>query len=228
MSEEVKPEACISLVLNKQVLEVLKKYSVSIDQLFILLALYDEAIPLLDCYDGDNTNTRVLIEEYQPLHIHGFIKYSDSASLQVYEIDGNGKQLVESIRILFEEPDGEKQVNTIVKELSSKYLELWPKMRLPSGVASRVSIVEIEKKLRSFINTYRLPLKKEYGIKLTAELILEATKAYVERFAAQKYMYMVNSSYFIQKREKSALADEIISLQQGTTVKPPTKWETQI
>lgn len=228
MSEEAKPEIYISLTLNKQVLEVLKRYSISIDQLFILLALYDEAIPLLDCYDGENMSTRVLVEEYQPLHIHGFIKYAETSSSQIYTLDDAGKTFVESIRVLFEEPDGEKQVNAMVKDLSSKYLALWPSMRLPSGVASRVSIVEIEKKLRSFINTYRAPLKKEYGIKLTAELILQATKNYIDRFVPVKYMYMVNSSYFIQKREKSALADEIISLQQGTTAKPDTTWEKQI
>lgn len=228
MSEETKPEMYVSMTLNKQVIDVLKKYGVSIDQLFILLAMYDEAIPLLDAYDGDNTSTKILIEQYQPLHIHGFLKYTNSESSRVYELDETGRNLVESIRILFEEPDGEKQVNAIVKDLSSKYLALWPSMRLPSGVASRVSIVEIEKKLKSFINTYRAPLKREYGIKLTADLILQATKSYVERYAAQKYMYMVNSSYFIQKKEKSNLADEIIAIHQGVTTKPETKWEIQV
>jgi hypothetical protein len=228
MSEDTKPEMYISMTLNKQVLDVLKKYSISIDQLFILLALYDEAIPLLDVYDGDNTSTKILIEQYQPLHIHGFIKYTGSESTRVYELDDAGKALVESVRVLFEEPDGEKQVNAMIRDLGPKYLALWPSMRLPSGVPSRVSIVEIEKRLRSFINTYKAPLKREYGIKLTPELILQATKGYVERYAAQQYMYMVNSAYFIQKREKSSLADEIIALQQGVTTKPATKWEKQL
>jgi hypothetical protein len=228
MSEDTKPEMYVSMTLNKQVLDVIRKYGITIDQLFILLALYDEAVGLLDTYDGDNTSTKVLVEQYQPLHIHGFIKYTGSESSRVYELDDPGKALVESIRVLFDEPDGEKQVNAIVKELSSKYLALWPSMRLPSGVTSRVSIVEIEKRLRSFINTYRAPLKREYGIKLTSDLILQATKGYVERYAAQQYMYMVNSAYFIQKKEKSSLADEIIALQQGITAKPETKWEKQL
>lgn len=228
MSEDTNSEMTISLILNKQVIDVLRKYSVSIDQLFILLALYDEAIPLLDAYDGDNTSIKVLIEEYQPLHIHGFIRYTGPESSRVYELDDAGKNLVESVRILFEEPDGEKQTNALVKNLSSQYLSLWPSMRLPSGVASRVSIVEIEKKLKSFINTYRTPLKKEYGIRLTGDLILIATKNYIDRFVPAKYMYMVNSSYFIQKKEKSALADEIIAIHQGITAKPETKWEKQL
>lgn len=216
----------IPIVLNKTILGLLRKYDVNINQLFVLIALYEDAYKLLDEYDQDFTNTKVLVEDYQYLQMHGFIKQASEGDT-VYTLDEKGKSFVENIRVLFEIPDEEKQVEASMKKLCQDYLELWPKIKLPSGVYARVSSVEIEKKMRSFFKTYRLPFKKDYDIKLTPEDVLAATKAYIARYAGKKWMYMVNSSYFIQKKEKSALADEILAIKQGTS-KTEVTWTKQV
>jgi hypothetical protein len=57
--------------------------------------------------------------------------------------------------------------------------------------------------------------KKEYEIKITDQDILDVTKAYIDRYAKNGYKFMVTSSYFIQKNEKSVLSDELIATKQG-------------
>ena len=86
---------------------------------------------------------------------------------------------------------------------------------------------EIEKKLKTFKRTYKPYFKKHFGAPLTNEDILAATKNYVKRYAKSGYQFMVTSSYFIQKNEKSALADELIVIRQGLT-KLVDKFEKQI
>lgn len=222
-----KTEANIQIVINSRVLDTLRRYDLNVNQLFVLLAMYEDAIGLLDMYDEDLTKRKVLIEDYQHLHIHGFVSIPTIGTGPVYSLDEKGKTFVEQIRVLFEIPDEEKQTEAEIKKLSAEYLELWPRMKLPSGVYARVSIVEIEKKMKAFFKTYKGPFKKEYGIKLTTGDVILATKSYIVRYTKQNYNYMVNSSYFIQKKEKSSLADEILAMKQGT-IKPETKWEKQV
>ena len=222
-----KTEANLVLVINHRVLSLLKRYDLDINQAFILLALYDEAIGLLDVFDEDLGNQKVLISDYQHLHIHGFITIPAEGAGPLYQLDEKGKVFVEQVRVLFDVPDEEKQTDAEIKKLAGDYLELWPKMKLPSGVYARVSIVEIEKKMKAFFRVYKGPLKKEYDIKLTTEDVLAATKGYIARYAKANYNYMINSSYFIQKKEKSSLADEIIAAKQGT-IKQGDKWTKQV
>ena len=225
--EPIKTEANIHLVINHRVLDVLKRYDLNINQLFILLAMYDDAIGLLDVYDDNFGSRKILVEDYQHLHIHGFLKIPSAGAGPVYQLDEQGKTFVEQIRVLFEIPEEERQVEANLKKLATDYLELWPRIKFPSGVYARVSSVEIEKKLKAFLRVYTAPFKRDYQIKLTPELILEATKSYVTRFAKKNYEYAVNSSYFIQKKEKSTLADEILAIKQGT-VKNEDKWTKQL
>lgn len=177
-----------------------------------MLAMYDENIALLDLYDDENTNKEVLILQYQDLYIHGFIEEDDGHSL--YRITDKGRLFIESIRPLFKNQEREEKEGNL-KDLCKKYLELFPKIKLPSGKYARSNIVEIEKKMKTFLNTYKSSFKKEYGFILTDEDILIATKGYIARYAKDNYRFMVTSSYFIQKNEKSALADEIGAIKIG-------------
>ena len=177
-----------------------------------MLAMYDETIGLLDLYDVNNTDKEVLILQYQDLYIHGFIEDDEGHSL--YRISDKGKLFVESVRPLFKNEEREEKENNL-KELCKQYLELFPKIKLPSGKYARSNIVEIEKKMKIFLSTYRPRFKKDYGFMLTDEDILIATKGYIARYAKENYRFMVTSSYFIQKNEKSALADEIGAIKIG-------------
>lgn len=226
--QPIKAQSSIPIILNKEVLEILKGNRLNINQLFILLALYEDTPDLLDIYDNFLSDERVLVQDYQFLNIHGLIERTLDDEPLLYQLTSEGKTMVEQARLLFDLPEDEKRLEATIKQLASDYLQIWPnKLKLPSGVYARVSIVEIEKKLRSFFKAYRMALKKEYGIKLTSEDILQATREYVARYAKKNFMYAQNSSYFIQKKEKSSLADEIIALKQGVE-KQVNKWEKQV
>jgi len=226
-TEEVTPVASstIGLTINSAVLNTLLKEDMSINELFILIALHQNKIDLLDLYDNNGTRSQVLIYEYQNLHMHGFL--DQSSDTLMYGISEKGIELVEELMAGFEcQEEQEPVIDT--SKLSFEYLELFPKIKLPSQKYARSSAVEIEKKLKTFIRNYRSVFKKHYKIKLTNELILAATRNYVDRYAKDGYKFMVTSSYFIQKNEKSALADEILAISQGLDKKAINKFEKRL
>ncbi len=203
----------VGLLINSKVLAILKKERMDINQLFIMLALYNDYIELLDIYDNESTSKKVLIMEYQDLQIHGFIQ--SCKENKMFEITEKGKAFVEEIKPLLEPTEEETENAAKLRELCEKYLLIFPKIKLPSNKYARVNVLEIEKKMKTWLRTYRPFFKKNYKFKLTHEDILNATSAYVGRYVKTGYLYMATSSYFIQKDEKSALADEILAMKQG-------------
>lgn len=216
----------IHIVLNPEVILCIQKESITINELFILLGLYHEKIPLLDIYDSKSTNSRILLYEYQRLFIHGYLKQGTETTL--YELSDKGKAFVETVSPLFELDLDQKESDAQLKKLAHDYLELWPKIKLPSGSYARVSVVEIEKKIKSFFKSYKAMFWKEYGFRLTTDEVLQATKQYIARFEKTGYMYMANSSYFIQKKEKSVLADELIAIKNGLTESSVDKYTKRL
>ena len=209
--EELKEDQSVQISINPEVLLALEKERLSIDQLFILIALHQERIGLLDIYDKKNENKKVLKLEYQDLYIHGFLQETETN--QLYELSDRGKEFVEFITGFFEKPE---EGDSNIKPLCEEFLQIFPKIKLPSGSYARVSIVEIEKKMKNFIKVFKPVFKKEYGFVLTHDDILQATRTYVSRYASKGYMFMQNSAYFIQKKDKSSLADEILAIKTNT------------
>ena len=218
----------VNLVINQEVLNLLKTENISINDLFILVAMYHEQYGLLDIYDENSSKRAIVILAYQHLFIHGLLEYPKEDSNLIYVLSEKGKSFVERVSIHFQAEEPEKEDVIKLRELSETYLLLFPKIKLPSGVYARVSSTEIEKKFKAFIKTYKAAFKKDYGFKLTEEDILQATTSYINRFAKNGYLYMMNSSYFIQKKEKSALADEILAMKNGLTSATVDKYTKQI
>lgn len=219
VSEEKLGNQRVNISIDVEVMKILKAERMDINQLFVLLAMYNEHLGLLDIYDSNSTSFKVMLVDYQTLQFHGFIMDSDSTKL--YELTPKGKEFVEKIKPLMDLEEDEKMNEAVLKQLCSDYLLLFPKIKLPSGKYARTNVVEIEKKMRNWIKTYK-PVFKKDGIKLTNDIILEATKNYVTRYTKDNYRFMVTSSYFIQKNEKSALADEIQAVKDGLNVKAKT------
>lgn len=93
-------------------------------------------------------------------------------------------------------------VSTDLADNITKYLELFPRGKLPSGKSARVNRKDIEKGFKWFFDNY------DYSW----DTILKATAYYVDTFEKQKFMYMRNSQYFIgktnpDKTKNSELAD---------------------
>jgi len=70
-----------------------------------------------------------------------------------------------------------------------RYLELFPKGKLPSGVQSRVNEKNLEGAFKWFFKTYNY----------SWETVIKATAMYVDEYEKQNYLYMRNSQYFITK-----------------------------
>lgn len=93
-------------------------------------------------------------------------------------------------------------ISTDLADNITKYLELFPRGKLPSGKSARVNRKDIEKGFKWFFDNY------DYSW----DTILKATAYYVDTFEKQKFMYMRNSQYFIgktnpDKTKNSELAD---------------------
>ena len=209
------PTPKINLTINSEVLYRIKREKVNINQLFVLFACYQEALNLLDMYDDSTTNMEVLVFDYQDLMIHGFLAdASTEQGISLYKLTEAGKELVEELIELMGPSDEAEQIKGL-KDFCRTYRELWPNIKLPSNVYARASAPDIEKKMKSWFRVYRPYFKKEYGIKLTEQDILDATKSYIARFSKDGYKFMANSLYFIHKNDKSSLAEELLAIKTG-------------
>jgi hypothetical protein len=71
-----------------------------------------------------------------------------------------------------------------------EFLDIFPKIKLPSGKFARSDKKNIEMALRWFIQTYSYDWT----------IILNATKMYVDDYERANYKYMQTSQYFIRKQ----------------------------
>lgn len=74
------------------------------------------------------------------------------------------------------------------------YRSIFPQGTLPSGIPSRISVVELEKKFITFFTLFT-----DYSW----EMIHEATRRYVVKFSDVNYLHMRNTGYFISKQLKT-------------------------
>lgn len=213
-------EEKVKLSITTEVIKKLKESNISINQLFVLVAINAEKYSLLDEYDSKSTRKEVLVYDYQYLLIHGYINTSEK---YLYTITETGKKLVEDVVSLSEDEE-DIIAESVIFKLCQDYLNIFPEVDLPSGKKARQNILEIEKKMNTWIKKFRPVFKKEYGIKLEKEDILTVTKNYVDRYASKGYKFMVTSSYFIDKSGMSLLADEMIAFKKGlNTIKVEIK-----
>jgi len=77
------------------------------------------------------------------------------------------------------------------KENIIKYLDLFPKRKLPSGKLARSDKKNIENNFRWFFKTF------DYDW----DIVLKATAHYVDEYEKKNYLYMQTSQYFISKTQ---------------------------
>jgi hypothetical protein len=104
------------------------------------------------------------------------------------------------------------KVNKISNEdFIAKYIELFPKIKLPSGKYARSHRTNIEASFKWFFKVY------DYDW----ETILKATAYYIKEYEIKNYLYMKTSQYFIaktntDKSKESELANYCEMLKDGT------------
>ena len=134
-----------------------------------------------------HTELRVLIKDK-------WIRDLTDATGNKYELSPEGQSLLEEIDSQFKTT--RKKVNSSLmgedyQEKVDAYLELFPKMRLPSGKPARSDRKNVQTALEWFMKNYNY----------TWDTILKATAMYVDDYEKKNYLYMQTSQYFIRKQQ---------------------------
>jgi hypothetical protein len=99
------------------------------------------------------------------------------------------------------------------ESMITKYRELFPKKKLPSGKLARNNVKTLTDNFKWFFSTY------DY----TWEEIIKATERYIKEYREKDWQYMKTSQYFISKQDKhkvkvSELADYCDMIRDGIQI----------
>lgn len=172
---------------------------ISPNQFYLMLSFKESTVPV-----GINTQMELRI-----LKTDGWITEDNRLTQQAMEL----VEEIESTYSIKTKTIRKKILGPDALEYITQYRELFPKGILPSGSPSRVNIKELEKKFTWFFNNYEF----------SWEVILAATKAYIEKYEANGYKFMQNSTFFISKQDNSkiitsALANHCDQLLEGDDI----------
>ena len=197
----------VKVQFNKEIIKRLKETGMSIDLIgsliFVLTAMYEGKYELLDEFDDNNKERRVLLL-YRQMERMGLIEETSEDEVAHYGITADGAELIEYIQSEFVEDDA--FVNQIVvplvkaetiDEWIKEYIQIFPS-GMHNGRARRTGRADCVERMEWFMNLYGYP----------KEVILAATKMYVKGFQGD-FTMMRNSSYFIWKKdpEKGRISD---------------------
>lgn len=104
-----------------------------------------------------------------------------------------------------------------------EYLEIFPKIKLPSGKAARSDKKNVETALAWFMSNY------DYSW----DIILKATESYVTEYELKNYLYMQTSQYFIRKQLSdktwgSELANRCSEISTGSVVNTENHFKDKV
>ncbi len=110
-----------------------------------------------------------------------------------YEITNKAIEIINKIESNYEVEDNKiKKKSGLTNQDKTNivlYRELFPKGNLPSGSPSRSPIKDLEKRFLWFFNNY------DYSW----DVIIKATKKYINQYESEGYKFMKTSGYFIYK-----------------------------
>lgn len=85
------------------------------------------------------------------------------------------------------------------KQLAELYRDLWPDGVKSGGVSVKSNVEDLTARFKRFLISY-----PQYD---DSELIIKATKSYLEERALNNYNYITRANYFVWKEGQSGLAD---------------------
>ena len=180
-----------------ELFQKIQKYKITPDQCLILFA-FNENITPLNCGAAD---LLALFEE-------GYIHEDKS-------ITPEGQKIIVTLDNYFLINKRKTDTQLLSKDGKlniSQYREIFPAIKLPSGVPARNNVKILTENFRWFFAEYDYTWKD----------IINAAKMYVNEYRDKEYMYMQNSQYFISKQDKhkvktSKLADYCDMIKDGVT-----------
>ena len=132
-------------------------------------------------------------QELRAVIAKGYINDLTSGAGQKYELTPKAHSAIDQVESLFRVQKKKTDTQIMGDDYQAKiktYLELFPKIRLPSGKAARSDKKNVETAMRWFQENY------EYDW----DTILRATEAYVIDYQMRNYKFMQTSQYFIRKQ----------------------------
>lgn len=132
-------------------------------------------------------------QEVRAVIAKGFLRDNTTAEGIQYELLPPAHTLIDQVESFFrvsKKKTNNQIMGTGYQEKVQEYLEVFPKMLLPSGKAARSDKKNVETALKWFIENY------EYSW----DVILKASKLYVGEYELKNFLYMQTSQYFIRKQ----------------------------
>jgi hypothetical protein len=117
-------------------------------------------------------------------------------------LNDKGLKLIEGMESIFKPI---KQLKTLellgpnYKEMIDKFIELFPKGKLPNGKYARTNKKTIEENFKWFFQEYQYDW----------DLVIQATEKYVNEYRMDNYMFMRTAMYFIKKLIDGTVQSEL-------------------
>lgn len=156
--------------------KVLFKHGLAADEYLVLLNCFIEKKPL------PNLDKRDIFNKFTNLSLIN----SD------YTLSKKAIEVIEEMETVFKsKPKIKKPI--IDESEVERYRNLWPEIKLPSGVYARVNLKNLVTSFEWFFKNY------DYSW----DTIIHATALYLNEYSNNNYKYMRNSQYFIKKSDIS-------------------------
>lgn len=162
--------------------------------------------------EAENVNLHV---ELRPLKKLGLIDKT------THLITPAGMDVISDVQKEDPKPASKKPV--VEADMIIMYLELWPKIKLPSGKPARSDRKNIETRFKWFFTNYSY----------TWDTVMKATAMYIEEYEAKGYKFMRTSEYFIRKSDadksvQSELANYCSLFDQGGYTNPESVFTDKV
>src|SRR5687767_1565373 len=215
----------LEIQFSGNIITKIKNLNLRVDRigsvLFVLFALYEKRYDLLDEFDDSNRQKFALLL-YKDLEMRGLLEQNTQAENPHFILSNKGIEFVESIKKEFTNAPTAVDIavfgaDAVVREpiLSGsvnwieEWLDLFPRGVRSGGKLLRADAQSCLKKMEIFIKTYPA---------YTKEVIMEATRRYLEDRAAVNYEYTRCAVYFIYRMER----------QGGETISDLASWCDQV
>lgn len=198
------------IVIDEKLMDYCNKHDLRLEEYCTLLALRI-GVGLLAAYLRGKSNDQIKVI-LQPMVRKNLLDLkAEDFKLENYELTEYGRRICGETPINLEELTG-RPVSTATEEKTGmdlfidSYLELFPKgVKNGGNKPLRSNATDVKAKMLKFMNKY----------KHTKDIILKATKNYIERLRGV-YTYCPTSEYFIMKDGSSALATECEMVKNGS------------
>ena len=170
--------------------------------LFVMLAIFEGKMQLLDSWDDTSTSKRAMIL-YRTLLRRGLLIETEKKSKFLYDLSKKGKDFIEWVRQDFDDElhaedlqplvEKSKKKEMSVEEFAEKYVALFPS-------EFRVHPRIIPQRLERFFKIF-----KEYK---DFELLLAATQLYIKTLK-ENQGYIRKAHYFIWKAEPAGIVYDL-------------------